>query len=54
MTGLAAARWRTQVAHYLPLIARVLDQSGGAVLVISFDGGESPPSDDATLPQSAA
>jgi IS5 family transposase len=32
VAGLAAARWRTQVAHYLPLIARVLDQSERRVL----------------------
>src|SRR5262245_22221287 len=27
MAGVAAARWRAQIDHYLPLIARVLDQS---------------------------
>jgi IS5 family transposase len=32
MAGLAVARWRAQVAHYLPLIARVLDQSERRVL----------------------
>jgi hypothetical protein len=26
LAGLAAARWRAQIDHYLPLIARVLDQ----------------------------
>ena len=31
-TGIAAARWRAQVSHYLPLIARVLDQSERRVL----------------------
>jgi IS5 family transposase len=32
MAGLAAIRWRAQVARYLPLIARVLDQSEPRVL----------------------
>ena len=32
LTGLAAERWRAQVDHYLPLIARVLDQSERRVL----------------------
>lgn len=32
LTGMAAARWRTQVEHYLPLIAHVLDQSERRVL----------------------
>jgi IS5 family transposase len=27
LTGMAAERWRAEVDHYLPLIARVLDQS---------------------------
>src|SRR5437016_5442967 len=27
VNGIAAERWRAQVSHYLPLIARVLDQS---------------------------
>ena len=31
-TGVATARWRAQVSHYLPLIARVLDQSERRVL----------------------
>jgi transposase, IS5 family len=31
-TGIAAERWRAQVSHYLPLIARVLDQSERRVL----------------------
>ena len=32
LVGMAAARWRAQVSHYLPLIARVLDQSERRVL----------------------
>jgi transposase, IS5 family len=32
LTGIAAASWRAQVNHYLPLIARVLDQSERRVL----------------------
>lgn len=32
VAGLAAERWRTRVDHYLPLIARVLDQSERRVL----------------------
>ena len=32
VTGIAAERWRAQVSHYLPLIARVLDQSERRVL----------------------
>jgi len=32
MAGVAAARWRAQIDHYLPLIARVLDQSKRRVL----------------------
>ncbi len=32
LTGIAAASWRAQVNHYLPLIARVLDQSKRRVL----------------------
>jgi transposase, IS5 family len=32
LAGLAAERWRTQVHHYLPLIARVLEQSERRVL----------------------
>ena len=32
LTGIAAERWRAQVGHYLPLIARVLDQSERRVL----------------------
>jgi IS5 family transposase len=31
-TGIAAARWRAQVSHYLPLIARVVAQSERRVL----------------------
>jgi IS5 family transposase len=31
-TSIAATRWRAQVSHYLPLIARVLDQSERRVL----------------------
>src|SRR6185312_2186698 len=27
LAGIAAERWRAEVSHYLPLIARVLDQS---------------------------
>jgi transposase, IS5 family len=32
LSGIAAARWCAQVGHYLPLIARVLDQSERRVL----------------------
>ena len=32
VTGTAAQRWRTEVAHYLPLIARVITQSERRVL----------------------
>jgi IS5 family transposase len=32
LTGIAAERWRAQVDHYLPLIARVLDQTERRVL----------------------
>jgi len=32
LTGIAAERWRAQVNHYLPLIARVLDQTERRVL----------------------
>jgi transposase, IS5 family len=32
LAGIAAARWRAQLQHYLPLIARVLDQSERRVL----------------------
>src|SRR3954470_22717066 len=32
VNGIAAERWRAQVSHYLPLIARVLDQSERRVL----------------------
>jgi len=32
LSGIAAERWRAQVSHYLPLIARVLDQSERRVL----------------------
>ena len=32
LTGIAAERWRAQVSHYLPLIARVLDQTERRVL----------------------
>jgi transposase, IS5 family len=32
LTGIAAERWCTQVSHYLPLIARVLDHSERRVL----------------------
>ena len=32
LTGIAAEHWRAQVDHYLPLIARVLDQSERRVL----------------------
>src|SRR5215469_3100326 len=32
LAGMAAAHWRAQVGHYLPLIARILDQSERRVL----------------------
>jgi len=32
LAGIAAERWRVEVSHYLPLIARVLDQSERRVL----------------------
>lgn len=32
LTGIAAERWRAQVSHYLPVIARVLDQTERRVL----------------------
>ena len=32
LAGIAAKRWRAQVSHYLPLIARVLDQTERRVL----------------------
>ena len=32
LNGIAAERWRAQVSHYLPLIARVLDQTERRVL----------------------
>jgi len=32
VTGMAAQRWRTEVTHYLPLIARVITQSERRVL----------------------
>jgi len=32
LAGIAAERWRAQVSHYLPLIARVLDQTERRVL----------------------
>ena len=32
LAGIAAERWRAEVSHYLPLIARVLDQSERRVL----------------------
>jgi IS5 family transposase len=32
LTGIVAERWRLQVSHYLPLIARVLDQTERRVL----------------------
>ena len=32
LTGITAERWRAQVSHYLPLIARVLDQTERRVL----------------------
>jgi IS5 family transposase len=32
LTGISAERWRAEVSHYLPLIARVLDQSERRVL----------------------
>jgi IS5 family transposase len=41
LVGMAAARWRAQVSHYLPLIARVLDQSERRVL-----HGQSAPAGD--------
>ena len=41
LTGSAAARWRAQLGHYLPLIERILAQSQRRVL----DGQVVPASD---------